>query len=251
MSSTHTPSTDRKRIEPWDQILLRIVQVQGGDILSKIVQSKVSAHQVPRSEFTPTQIVQVLTELRQPRQLAARVGTSARQRMGVAREKISVLKQNWKQLRHGPHRKEPLQKAALQALSFSGFLGGVLFGLQLPQLDLKLSAKGKERESLVVHAAALVATEIAAEWMQEVLRRTLLTPSLSTNEARFLRALNRVLHSSLAGVERGWSARQVVSTWVRFWRSPIAKQHLIATDARAVKLAQEMIERLRKGRGPT
>jgi hypothetical protein len=104
-----------------------------------------------------------------------------------------------------------------------------------------------EGAGVLVLYSALVATEVAAEWVQEILRRTLLSPSLSAQESRFLKALSRVLRSSLQGIEQGWNARQALSIWVRFWRSPIAKQHRVATDARAIRFAQEMIERIRKG----
>jgi len=185
-------------------------------------------------------------DLSTPKRWVHHTATQARARAGQAFDVVAAVRQGWEQIRHGPRRTEPLEKAALETLSMAGFLGGVVFGMQLPQMDLKLSAKGEERDALILHAAALMTTEIAAEWLQEVLRRTLLAPSLGSGEAKFLRAISTVLQASVRGVERGWSARQVAALWIRFWASPVVKQHRIATDAQAVHLAQALIEKLRR-----
>jgi hypothetical protein len=253
--SEQTPSLHRKPTQQWDQILLRVIQVQGPEILTHIVQNKVTGPRAPRPEFTPSQLMvrmgEISKELRRadfntPKRWARHTAARARARVGQAFDAVAALRQGWDQIRNGPRRAEPLEKAALEALSMAGFMGGVVFGIQLPQMDLKLSAKGEERDSLILHAAALMTTEIAAEWIQEVLRRTLLAPGLGTSEAKFLRAVSMVLQSSVRGVERGWSARQVAALWIRFWASPVVKQHRIATDAQAIHLAQALIEKLRR-----
>jgi hypothetical protein len=253
--SDQTPSLHRKKEQAWEQILLRVIQVQGTEILKRIVQNKVSGDHAPRAEFTPTQLVSRVAELgrelrhadlTQPKRWARYAADHARTLPGHANDALAAVRSGWDQIRNGPRRSEPLEKAAISTLSTAGFVGGFFFGLQLPQIDFKLSAKGKEHDSLILHAAALMASETAAEWMQEILRRTLLAPGIGETEARFLRAISRVLDASVRGIERGWSARQVAGFWMRFWTSPVVKQHRISTDAQAVRLAQELIERLRK-----
>lgn len=234
------PSLHRKPSEPWDQILLRVIQIQGAEIFQGILERKASGREWQPPQFTVSQVTQKLAGLN--REWAVERATST---FFSVQQGWRGLKRNWHQLRHGPQRREPLEKAALETLSGVGFVGGILFGLQLPQIDLKLSAKGKERDSLILHAAALMMTEVSVEWVQEVLRRTLLTATLGPAEARFIRAISKVLDASLRGVEKGWSARQVASLWIRFWRSPIVKQHHVATDARAIQIAQQWIERLK------
>lgn len=226
--SSELPSRETKQTQPWDQILARIVQVQGAEIFAEILKQKLAQGAPPVPRVSPPQVLAKLAEM--PGQLRSRLGSITR---------------SLRQLRYGPRREEPLQKAALETLSLAGFIGGCLFGIQLPQLDLRLAAKGKERDALILHAAALMATEVAVEWIQEILKRTLLTPSLSESESRFLRAISYVLSSSLRGVERGWSARQLISLWARFSRSPVAREHQVATDARAVQLIQDWVERFR------
>lgn len=234
------PSLNRKPSEPWDQILLRVIQVQGAEIFQAILERKASGRERRPPPFTLEQIRGKLTGLNREWAVDKAASTLVLVRTGV-----QGLTRGWKQLRHGPGRREPLEKVALETLSGVGFVGGILFGLQLPQIDLKLSAKGKERDSLILHAAALMMTEVSVEWVQEVLRRTLLTATLGPAEARFIRAISKVLEASLRGVEKGWSARQVAGLWLRFWRSPIVKQHHVATDARAIQIAQQWIERLK------
>jgi hypothetical protein len=235
-----TPSLNRKPAEPWDQILLRVIQLQGAEIFQGILQRKASGREWKPPEFSLEQVRGKLTGLNREWAVGKATSTFAAVQAG-----LQGLRRNWQQLRHGPNRREPLEKAALETLSGVGFVGGILFGLQLPQIDLKLSAKGKERDSLILHAAALMMTEVSVEWVQEVLRRTLLSAALGPAEARFIRAISKVLETSLRGVERGWSARQVAGLWMRFWRSPIVKQHHVATDARAIQIAQQWIERLK------
>ncbi len=226
-----TPSLHRKTTEPLDQILLRVVQIQGAQIFQSILEAKASGR-----EWQPPKLDGLNRKWAREKARSAFVFVKAG---------VGGLARGLSQLRYGPNRRAPLEKAALETLSGAGFIGGVLFGLQLPQVELKLAAKGKEGDSLILHAAALMMTEVTAEWVQEVIRRSLLTKTLGPGEARFLRAISKVLEASSRGVEKGWSARQVAALWIRFWRSPIVKQHQIATDARAIQIAQQWIERLR------
>lgn len=212
-----TPSVHRKKQEPWDEILLRVIQVQGPDILSRLVQEKIRGASVPQATFAP-----------------AELGAQ-----------LAVLRERWNSLSVYDLRGQ-LEQAAFDFAKQLGFASGALTGALLPQIDLKLAARDKDKDALVLHAAALMLTEIAGEWLIEVLRRTLLAPALSDREARILRGIEHILQSLLKGVSWGWSARQAAGLWLRLRRTGQVKQHWIATDARGVRLAQELIERLRR-----
>ncbi len=144
--------------------------------------------------------------------------------------------------------KDALMMVGTEVLKAAGFGTGWVFGLQLPQLDLKFAPQEEDRDAVVVHSAALVTSRIALEWMLEMIRLTRLSQDLGRIESEALKSVGLFLKSSGHGMESGWTLRKQITSWV--WRKIPVKwlrraesQHVIA-DRRSIKLVQDALERL-------
>lgn len=217
------PSNHQRNFESLDKILGRTVQVRGAELLRRALERKVKGAPPEALSLDRKVLLAALARLRAE---LPHVWES------LVRE-ASALKTS-------AGRAAFLKKAFIETLSTAGFSGGVLFGAQLPSADFQLAEKNKETESVVIHAAALVASEVFLDWAQEILAATLLAPTLSPSGRKIVQSSTQILESARRGLRLGYSARQAFS----LWRALPATPRRFLTDPQSLSRARFAIESL-------
>jgi hypothetical protein len=217
------PSSHRKTFESVDKILGRTIQMRGAELLRRALERKTRGGPPEALALDRKAVVAALRRFR------------------------AQLPEVWENLlRETTHlktragRAAVLKKALLEVLSTAGFSGGFLFGAQLPTVDFQLAEKDKETENVVIHAAALVASEVFLDWAQEILAAGLLAPTLSPSGRKWILTGNRLIESARTGLRLGYSARRAFTLWRAL---PVTPQRFL-TDPKSLTRARAAIESL-------
>ncbi len=217
------PSSHQKKFESLDKILGRTVQVKGAELLRRALERKTKGSPPEALAVDRKAVVAALRRFRT--------------QLPEAWEK---LVREASQLRTSAGRASALKKVLLETLSAAGFSGGFLFGAQLPTVDFQLAQKDKETENVVVHAAALVASEVFLDWAQEILAAGLSAPTLSPSGRKLILTSTRLIESARSGVRLGYSARTALSLWRALPKTP----RRFLTDPKSLSRARAAIESL-------
>jgi hypothetical protein len=223
--SLPTPAKERRYIESIEKVVLRVVQAQGAQVLRRLVETRSTHRPHPPLTLSKDSFLRWW----------GKIQTQFPQTKALLLQSARVF---WK----GGHRKEQVQDAFWEVASVASYIGGFGFGLQLPQADFRLSARGRESDSVTVHAAALLTSDIALEWAKEIAGQSLLSPNLSPLARNTLRGVQRILTRTQRGIQNGWTTHQTVRAWMRILRLPSVQQHLVLTDANALHRLQTALE---------
>jgi hypothetical protein len=200
-----------------EKVLTEIVEREGAALFLRLLQEKAqSGPAAARPSLASATRVQIGKLIRGARRINLR--EAPQQGLALTLKSAQELPTRLQQSVRGARRlvdvvrQGGIEGAVMGALSSAGYVGGVLLGLQLPDVDYRLKRQGSPKDEITVHSAPIFSMSVALEWLQAIVARAQMTPRLHPNDRKQIEALQTVLRSLTRGVAQGASLPRLTAT---------------------------------------